>query len=67
MKTQKWPRTILLLLVIPGVLSNFDIRAEQDALPGRHDFASLHGSFVAERVLDDVKVPAFAGDRMHSP
>ena len=58
MKPYKWPQTILLALVIPGLLSNFEVQAEQDALPGSHDFAGLHGDFVAEPVLNDVSEPS---------
>jgi len=58
MKTHKWPQTILLALAIPAVLSDFEVRAEQDTLTGSHDFEGLHGSFIAERVLDDVSEPS---------
>ncbi|MDH3925857.1 MAG: hypothetical protein OET41_14760, partial [Xanthomonadales bacterium] len=58
MKTYKWPQTSLLALVICGVLPIFEARADQDTLPGNHEFASLHGGFVAERVLDDVSEPS---------
>ncbi len=58
MKTHPWLQTILLALVISGVLSISEARAEQDTLTGNHEFASLHGGFVAEQVLDDVSEPS---------
>ena len=58
MKTKTVWRTRVVALFTVFSFVSFDIAAEQHALPDRHEFDSLHGAFVAERVLEDVSEPS---------